>query len=87
MSENEKQNKSEFKVLRSAEPLKLGNNTFYNSVQEIKQENGSTSEHLVIKKQKSNLDGSPQGASKQVWIPIANADEVLKKAHDLVKAK
>ncbi len=86
---NNKTGRAIFKTLQSADPLKIGPITYFVSLQEIKQEDtGNVSIHLVIKKQAMNEDGSPRGQSKQVFIPQADANKVLKHANDfLLKQK
>lgn len=78
-------NRSNFTTKRSASALKIDRNHYFISVQEISQDNGGSSEHLVLKKQKVNEDESPQGVSKQLFIPINDASEVLKKALDFLE--
>lgn len=78
MADNEK---PVFDLISSAEPLALGNNIYYVSKQKITQPSGSASEHLVVKKQPVGADKSPSGQVKQLYIPLAEAGEVLKHAN------
>lgn len=46
------------------------------SHQRVTQSNGSSSDHIVIKKVKRNEDGSQQGYGANVFIPVALAPQL-----------
>lgn len=87
VEDNQKQNKASFQVLKKADPLTINKrNSYFISLQEIKQEgSGSVSNHLVIKKQPLNEDGSPRGASRQVFIPEGDVVQLMKHIADFVE--
>lgn len=84
----EKENKAKFNLLQKASEVsdKKGN-VFLVSLQEIVQENGSKSEHIVLTKIKRNVDGSQNGVTKSLFIPVSLAEEVTSTIDSLLPKK
>lgn len=77
--------KPTFKILKSHPVLRVGNNNYFISIQKISNdETGNSSEHFVIKKQGINDDGSLRGQTRQLFIPVDDANEVLQNALNFV---
>lgn len=84
---DEKKFDAEFELLSSAQPFEMSKNVYYVSKQKITQKkDGSSTNHLVIKKQAISLDKSPNGSAKQLFIPEDDAVEVLKHALGFAKS-
>jgi len=76
-----------FKMLRHAPTLNLDKCSYFISTQMITFADGNSTEHLVIKKQPVNEDGSPKGSFKSMFIPIEDAVGVLEFASEFVQKK
>lgn len=70
--------KATFNLIRKSEDIldKKGN-VLITSLQEISQDNGSSSQHLVITKLKRNTDGSQSGNAKTLFIPVSLVEPLL----------
>jgi hypothetical protein len=76
--------KPKFEILRTNPAKKIGTTNYFMSTQKIVNDGGSSSEHFVLKKQGVNDDGSLRGQTRQLFIPIDDAEEVLASALDFV---
>lgn len=76
--------KSSFKVIAKAEPINSERSSYYLTIQEVSF-NGSSSQHLVIKKQTVNADGSPAKSPTQVFISMDDAPKVLSACASLMQ--
>jgi hypothetical protein len=78
--------KSKFNVLEKLPEISDDKgNVLIVSRQEIVQENGSKSEHLVISKIKRNSDGTQRGNVKSLFIPVELVNPLLKAIPTLKK--
>lgn len=71
----------QFEVMKANSSISINGTNYFMSVQKITDsDTKNSSEHFVLRKQGTNPDGSLRGQTKQIFLPIKDAPDVLKKA-------
>jgi hypothetical protein len=85
MVEKKEDEKIEFKIVKFAPTITPSSYSYFISLQEITIEGEVPRLNFVIKKQMVNVDGSPKGISKQIFMPLADTEKVLQHALEFMK--
>jgi hypothetical protein len=85
MVEKKEEEKIEFKIVKFAPTITPSSYSYFVSLQEITVQGEVPRINLVIKKQMVNVDGSPKGQFKQIFMPVSDAEKVLLHALEFLK--